>query len=116
VRRLGVTAAASALLATAVPGVAVGAHAGAGRVVKPSAEVVFAQGVTIVGKHFKRREHVKVTLVGFKTYTRSIRATVTGTFKVDLGAISLNDCNAYTLKVVGLLGSRFSLEHPTAPC
>lgn len=115
VRWFWVTAIAAGLLAFA--GTASGAGTGAQQAqIKPSAAVVFAQGVSIVGRHFKPRERLTVTLVGFQTYTRRIRATATGRFRIDLGAISLNDCNAYTLKVVGILGSRFSLAHPTAPC
>jgi hypothetical protein len=116
VRQLCVTALAAGLLAFAGPASGAGAHAGAAALVKPSAAVVFAQSVTIVGRHFKPRERLRVTLVGFKTYTRLIRATAYGSFRIDLGAIPLNNCNAYTLKVVGVLGSRFSLSHPTAPC
>ena len=69
-----------------------------------------------VGKHYKSLERLTVTLVGFKTYVRKIRATKLGSFRIVIGAIDLNDCNAYKLKVVGALGSRFSLSHPTAPC
>jgi hypothetical protein len=116
VKQLCVTAVAAGLLASAGPASGAGTHFGAQQRVKPSAAVVFAQSVTIVGRHFKPRERVRVTLVGFKTYTRLIRATVYGSFRIDLGAIPLNDCNAYTLKAVGALGSRFSLSHPTAPC
>ena len=67
-------------------------------------------------KHYKSLERLTVTLVGFKTYVRKIRATKLGSFRIVIGAIDLNDCNAYKLKVVGALGSRFSLSHPTAPC
>jgi hypothetical protein len=114
VRRLLVTTVAAGLLASA--GTASEAGTNVGARLKPSAAVVFAQSVSIVGRHFKPRERVSVTLVGFETYKRHVRATAAGSFRVDLGAISLSDCNAYTLKVVGALGSRFSLAHPTAPC
>jgi hypothetical protein len=83
---------------------------------KPTGSVVFTPDVVLVGKHYKSRERLTVTLVGFKTYVRKIRATKLGSFKIVIGAIDLNDCNAYKLKVVGALGSRFSLSHPTAPC
>jgi hypothetical protein len=83
---------------------------------KPTGSVVFTPDVVLVGKHYKSRERLTVTLVGFKTYVRKIRATKLGSFRIVIGAIDLNDCNAYKLKVVGALGSRFSLSHPTAPC
>lgn len=83
---------------------------------RPTAQVEFAQTVTISGKHFKPKEAVTVTLVGFQKYVRKVHATKLGSFHVDIGAISLSDCNAYSLKVVGALGSRFSMSHPTAPC
>ena len=83
---------------------------------KPTAAVDFTPDVILVGKHFKSREPLTVTLVGFKTYVRKIRATKLGSFRIVIGAIDLNDCNAYKLKVVGKLGSRFSDSHPTAPC
>jgi hypothetical protein len=114
-RQLLVTAIAAGLLAFAGPASGAGTAAQHAQV-KPWAAVVFGQGVSIVGRHFKPRERLRVSLVAFQTYTRRIRATATGRFRIDLGAISLNDCNAYTLKVVGILGSRFSLAHPTAPC
>ena len=115
VRLFSVTAIATGLLAFA--GAASGAATAAQQVqIRPSAAVVFAQSVSIVGKHFKPRERLTVTLVGFQTYTRRVRATTLGKFRVDLGSIPLNNCNAYKLKVVGTLGSRFSMAHPTAPC
>ena len=83
---------------------------------KPTAAVDFTPDVILVGKHFKAREPLTVTLVGFKTYVRKIKATKIGSFRIVIGAIDLNDCNAYKLKVVGKLGSRFSVSHPTAPC
>ena len=83
---------------------------------KPTASVEFTPDVILVGKHFKSLERLTVTLVGFKTYVRKVRATKLGSFKIVIGAIDLNDCNAYKLKVVGALGSRFSSSHPTAPC
>ena len=107
--------AAGALTLSTVAGA--GAQAHAPRLTpKPTAAVVFTPDVILVGKHFKRLEPLTVTLVGFKTYVRKIRATKLGSFRIVIGAIDLNDCNAYKLKVVGKLGSRFSTSHPTAPC
>jgi hypothetical protein len=96
---------------------AAGAQTHAQRVTpKPTGAVLFTPDVVLVGKHYKSLERLTVTLVGFKTYVRKIRATKLGSFRIVIGAIDLNDCNAYKLKVVGALGSRFSLSHPTAPC
>jgi len=83
---------------------------------KPSANVVFRQGVIVVGTHFKPGERLTVTLIGAQTWTQRTRANASGSFQVDLGSIALNACNAYTLKVVGTLGSRFTFLHAVQPC
>ena len=83
---------------------------------KPSAAVQFLPAVVVVGKHFKARERVKVSILGSTNYVRSVRSTALGTFRVNFGAIALNDCSEFTLKVVGALGSRFALTHPAKPC
>ena len=115
-KKLGIAALAACALVLST-GTAAEAHVRAVRATpKPTASVVFTPDVILVGKRFKSLERLTVTLVGFKTYVRKIRATKLGTFRIVIGAIDLNDCNAYTLKVVGALGSRFSMSHPTAPC
>jgi len=84
---------------------------------KPSATIVFAQTVRVVGAHFKPSEKVTVTLAATdQKWTRKATAKKTGAFSVDFGAIPLNACNAYTLKVVGSLKSRASLSNPVQPC
>jgi hypothetical protein len=83
---------------------------------KPVASVLFAPAVWVVGKRFKARERVKVSIISSTTWARTVRATKLGTFKIDFGGIALNDCNEFTLKIVGNLGSRFSLSHPAKPC
>jgi hypothetical protein len=107
-----VPALAAALLISAI-GVATAGSA----TKKPAADVVFAQSVRVVGTHFKPKEHVTVTLAGTdQKWTRKAVAKKTGAFSVDFGAIPLNACNAYTVKVVGSLKSRASLSHPVEPC
>ena len=116
VRRLVVTTLAAGVLVLSAVTAAAARPQALGATPKPTASVVFMPDVVLVGKHFKSLERLTVTLVGFKTYVRKVRATKLGSFKIVIGAIDLNDCNAYKLKVVGALGSRFSMSHPTAPC
>jgi len=112
-RKLGVTLIAAGLL-VALAGTASGAQQVTRP--KPAASVQFLPAVVIVGKHFKARERVKVTLTAATTYVRTVRSTALGTFRINLGTIALNDCSEFTLKAVGALGSRFSLTHPAKPC
>ena len=84
---------------------------------KPSADVVFHQTVHVVGSHFKPKERLTVTLVATDvSWKRSLRAKPSGAFDIDFGHIPLNACNAFTLKVVGALGSHTGLSHPVEPC
>ena len=84
---------------------------------KPTATVVFSPTVHVVGAHFKPNEKVMVTLVSVDTtWTKKAVAKKTGAFTVQFGAIPLNACNEYTLKVVGSLKSRASESHPVEPC
>jgi hypothetical protein len=113
VRKLAVSLIGAVLLVASTA-----AAGGAQRTVraKPSAAVRFLPAVVIVGKHFKARERVTAKLVASTTYVRRVRSNALGSFRIELGAIALNDCNAFTLKVIGTLGSRFSLTHPAKPC
>ena len=84
---------------------------------KPSAGVVFSNGVHVLGKHFKPKEHVALSITSSgTTWKRTVSATAAGTFDVDFGLIRLSSCNDYLLKVVGSLGSRAGESHPTEPC
>ena len=112
-RKLGVTLIAAGLL-VALAGTASGAQQVTRP--KPAATVQFLPAVVVVGKHFKARERVKVSILGSTNYARTVRATAVGGFRVNFGAIALNDCSEFTLKAVGALGSRFSLTHPAKPC
>jgi len=83
---------------------------------KPTADVILSQSVHVLGAHFKPSERLTVTLAARgQKWTRKVRAKKTGSFDLDLGTLGLNACNAYTLKVVGALGSRVSFSH-YEPC
>ena len=109
-RRLFAAALAAAFCAGAVTGPVAAAPA------KPSASVQFGASVVVKGVRFKPRERVAVSIVGDETWKKVATANAKGTFSADFGAISLNDCARYTLKVVGSKGSRFALSHPALPC
>lgn len=113
-RRWIVPALVSACLTLALVG---GAAAGTAKAKKPTANVTFGTEVNIVGSGFKPKEHVTATLSGAShTWTKKGVATAKGSFTLDLGHIGLNECNAFTLKVVGSLKSRVSVSHATEPC
>jgi hypothetical protein len=110
---------AGAIVAACVLGVAVEPRLGATRLaptLKPTATIDFGTTVSVKGKGFKPNEAVTVTLVADQKLTRRAHASATGKFVVSFGNLTLNSCNAYTLKVVGTRGSRFSDVHPQAPC
>lgn len=117
VRRCVAAVVAVVALAVAASALAAGTVAGSAAAKKPHASVSFGQGVQIVGASFKPHERLAVTLVGGDhTWARKVTAKASGAFTIDLGLIGLNECNAYTLKIVGSLKSRVSVTHPTEPC
>jgi hypothetical protein len=84
---------------------------------KPTAALAFSSVVDAMGQHFKPGESLTVTLVsGSDTWTRHVKATAAGSFTASFGALSINDCSEYTLKVVGSLHSSFSFSHALVPC
>jgi hypothetical protein len=85
---------------------------------KPTATVTFPVGsVVIVGARFKPGERVTVNLVvDGEPHRRSGRASSTGVFKIDFGALPMNHCSAYSLTVLGSLGSRFATSRDALPC
>lgn len=98
---------------------ALGAGTASAVVHKPTATVDIAGTTIVKGKYFKKRERLTISLSSSTTsehWTKKIRATVKGTFTVDFGAIGLNSCDQYTLKIVGSLKSRFSTSHALIPC
>ena len=107
----------AAIAALAALLISLGAPIAFSAVKKPTATVVFSPTVHVVGAHFKPNEKVTVTLVSVDTtWTKKAMAKKTGAFTVQFGAIPLNACNEYTLKVVGSLKSRASESHPVEPC
>jgi hypothetical protein len=87
---------------------------------KPTATVMFTvDSVSVKGKYFQKRELLTVALSSTtieKKWTKKVKATATGTFALNFGAIGLNSCNQYTLKIVGSLKSRFTTSHAFVPC
>jgi hypothetical protein len=85
---------------------------------KPTAAVTFEGGaVVITGAQFRPGEKVKVTFVANEEpHSRSVKASPKGTIHVELGSLPINDCNAYTLTIVGSLGSRVSKSQDALPC
>jgi hypothetical protein len=76
---------------------------------RPSLEVTFIQPVTVVGRGFKAREHIRISADGSR---KSVRATATGGFIARL--VAVDPCNAFAILAVGNRGSRASLAyHPT---
>ena len=82
----------------------------------PKANVDFGATVVVTGTHFRPSERLTVTLIADGTRTRSVRATATGSFSASFGALPLSNCSAYTLRVTGSLGSRFTKEQAALPC
>lgn len=85
---------------------------------KPTAAVTFpGASVVISGARFKPGERVTVNLVvDGAPHRRSGKASSTGVFKVDFGALPMNNCSAYSLTVQGSLGSRFTTSREALPC
>jgi hypothetical protein len=104
-----------ALVATAMP-----ATSAPAKVPRPAALIEsFTPDVVVKGTHFKKREKLTVTLSSTtieKKWTKKVKATATGRFSADFGALPLSSCDQYTLKVVGSLKSRFTTSHSFVPC
>lgn len=107
----------SSLVFAAVAGAA---HEARSAVVhKPTATVSFTTEVEARGKYFKKREVLTVTLSSSTIdarWSKKVHATATGTFTATFGAIALNSCDQYTLRIVGSLKSRFTTSHAFVPC
>lgn len=106
------------LAALALVAFLVGALSGPGVAAapKPVASIQFGSTISVKGMRFKPRERVAVTIVADQTYRKAATANAKGSFTADFGALAFNDCAAYTLKVVGSKGSRFTLQHAALPC
>jgi hypothetical protein len=69
------------------------------------------------GTSFKAREVVRVVVVGADApWSKSIRATAAGTFRVSLPAGALPRCGAYVVRATGNQGSKASLAVRTPEC
>lgn len=118
--RLRITLATVLLAAATIVATSAPATSARTKVPKPSALIAsFTPDVVVKGTHFKKRERLTVTLSSTtiaKRWTKKVRATATGRFSADFGALPLSSCNQYTLKVVGSLKSRFTTSHAFVPC
>jgi hypothetical protein len=108
--------AAVVLVIAALAGSVAVLSAGAAAKPKPTASADFATSVTVTGAHFKAKEKLTVLLIHDTTYKRLVTATAKGAFTADFGHLPLNSCYAYTLKVTGKLGSKFTYVHAVVPC
>jgi hypothetical protein len=87
-----------------------------GAACKPVATVDFGAAVIVVGSRFQPGEHLTVTLVADGTRTRSATASSKGSFQASFGALPLSNCSAYTLKITGSKGSKFTKTQAAVPC
>jgi hypothetical protein len=87
-----------------------------GAACKPVATVDFGASVIVIGSHFQPGERLTVTLVADGTRTRPATATSKGSFQANFGALPLSNCSAYTLKITGSKGSKFTKTQPAVPC
>ena len=108
--------AATFLVIAALAGSVAVFSAGAAAKPKPTASADFATSVTVSGSHFKAKEKLTVLLIHDMTYKRLVTATTKGTFTANFGHLPLNSCYAYTIKVTGKLGSKFTYSHAVVPC
>ena len=83
---------------------------------KATATVDFGSAVVVKGSGFKPGEKLTVTLIADGTRTRIVSATAKGLLQVSFGALALSNCSAYTLKIMGSLGSKFSKSQAAVPC
>jgi hypothetical protein len=83
---------------------------------KPTATVDFGMTVIVTGSRFQPGERLTVTLVADGTRTRPATATSRGSFQANFGALPLSNCSAYTLKITGSKGSKFTKTQQAVPC
>ena len=90
--------------------------AAGGTSAKAAATVVFGSTVIVKGTGFKPGEAVTISLAGDQTWTRHATASAAGTFSADFGALTINECSAYTLTATGAKGSSYTFDHALVPC
>ncbi len=79
--------------------------------------VVDRSNAVVRGSSFKPTEMVRVVLYGADApWSKSLRATATGTFRVSLRGVSLPRCSSYVVKVTGDRGSKASLTIRPPEC
>jgi hypothetical protein len=104
----------AAILCVVSVGVATAAAAPTGTRPKPILALEGSSPLTVRGAHFKRLEHVRVTLSSpGSSVVRRIRATARGTFRVNFGEVDVvvDKCSGgYSLTAVGSEGSRAALS------
>ncbi|MFL5926179.1 MAG: hypothetical protein ACJ77E_04510 [Gaiellaceae bacterium] len=87
-----------------------------GAACKPVATVDFGASVIVIGSHFQPGERLTVTLVADGTRTKPATVNAKGSFQASFGALALSNCSAYTLKITGSKGSKFTKTQPAVPC
>lgn len=87
-----------------------------GAACKPVATVDFGANVIVIGSHFQPGERLTVTLIADGTRTRTVAASAKGLLNVSFGALPLSNCSAYTLKITGSKGSKFTKTQEQIPC
>ena len=87
-----------------------------GAACKPVANVDFGASVIVTGSRFKPGERLTVTLIADGTRTRTVAASAKGLLTVSFGALALSNCSAYTLRITGSKGSRFTKSQSAVPC
>jgi len=87
-----------------------------GAACKPVATIDFGAQVIVTGSHFQPGERLTVTLVADGTRTRTVAASAKGLLSVSFGALPLSNCSAYTLKITGTKGSKFTKSQQAVPC
>jgi len=87
-----------------------------GAACRPVATVDFGASVIVIGSHFQPGERLTVTLIADGTRTRTVAASAKGLLNVSFGALPLSNCSAYTLKITGSKGSKFTKTQEQIPC
>jgi hypothetical protein len=83
----------------------------------PALRLVRIQPLTLAGKGFKPREHVRVTVAREdKTVARVLEASEAGRFIVSFAELKLRRCAALYVRAFGARGSRAILKFAPPAC
>jgi len=83
----------------------------------PALRLVRVQPLTLAGKGFKPREHIRVTVAREdKTVTRVLEASDVGSFIVSFAELKLRRCAALFVRASGARGSRAILKSAPPAC